>query len=329
MGTRLRSYSRGMAKPKTKPTAAEQKAPVAPAVSPSFPSLSEEAYDLAALEAVIGKPDEKIRRLLLRSFTEQTFYEWGVQTDTGNILADVPRFVSSALRILVALDAPRRALVKLQAPIFALIVGETRALESMSRDHQAVASSEGGARADREVVLKRLSGKGVALRNSALAGLRSAVGERRLELVRKAGSDASSADALVTGMNAVAAFIDEVVNKGDDDDRAALDFFVVGASCAEELRTKAAEIAEAAKVTAATGKRVSQRSLDIQDGRVLVLMDMVDRAFRQARRTDKSILLPELNRLSSFFASSSSTPVAKEGTAPVAGKVAKGDSAPA
>jgi hypothetical protein len=46
---------------------------------------------------------------------------------------------------------------------------------------------------------------------------------------------------------------------------------------------------------------VSQRELDIQDGRVLVLMDMVVRAFKLARKSDGSILLPELNRLKALL----------------------------
>ena len=227
-------------------------------------------------------------------------HEWGVQAETGNILVDMPRFVSSSLRILAGLDAARRELVLVPPRIFAVLVGEALALEAMNRDHGDVATDEDGDKAERETTLKRLSSEGVALRNRVIAGLRSAVGDERAEKVRKAASDASSSDALMTGMKAVARFIDDMLKNGTNDDKAALEEFKAGAARSAELRAKAAEVLEASTVTAGTGKRVSKRALDIQDGRVLVLVDMIHRAFRLARRSDKSILMPELNRLSSM-----------------------------
>jgi hypothetical protein len=126
-------------------------------------------------------------------------------------------------------------------------------------------------------------------------------GDAALSHVRKPASDASSPEALVKGLNAVATFIEETLKNGNADDVAALAAFQVGEGSAAELRATAAAIQEASKVTAATGKRVSKRALDMQDGRVLALIDVVHRAFRLARRSDKSILMPELNRLSPLF----------------------------
>ena len=313
-----------MAKSKTPSGAAVPKGKGAIGSNPStVPVLPDGAHTLATLEAALGKPDEGVRRLLLRNSTEQDFYEWGVSAETGNILADIPRFVSSAVRILGALDAKRRELVLVPATIFAVLVAEARVLEGMSLDHQAVTSSEVGGKSDRELTLKRLSSEGVALRNRVLTGLRNAVGDTRLEQVRKAGSDASTSDALATGLHAVAAFITQLASQGTDDDRAALDLFQVDPARAEELKKKAAEIVEAAQVTASTSKRVSKRALDIQDGRVLVLVDMVYRAFRVARRTDKSLLLPELNRLSFLFDSGGPATATKD-DASKGGKGGKG-----
>lgn len=164
----------------------------------------------------------------------------------------------------------------------------------------------------------------MAQRNRILAGLRSALGDERVEQVRKAASDASSPDALVTGMNALARLIEDTTEKASDDDRAALAAFQAGAPRAVELRKKAAEIAEASKVTAAVDKRVSKRALDIQDGRVLVLMDMIYRAFRLARRSDKSLLLPELNRLAFLFSAGGGASSAKDNAAPNDGESSGG-----
>ncbi len=100
---------------------------------------------------------------------------------------------------------------------------------------------------------------------------------------------------------AVKAFIEGVVEKGSDDDRAALDAFGVGEACAADLEAHALAVETAAPAAAGTSKRVSQRMLDVQDGRVLVLVDVILRAFRLARRREKVILLPELNRLAALF----------------------------
>ncbi len=298
-----------MAKSKTKPnTSASQ----TDASSPSFPKLADGPHDLASLAATLGEPDDAFRRLIFRNHKEQTFYEWGVQAETGNILSDMPRFVTSSLRILGGLDPARRELVLVPPEIFAVVVGESLALAAMNRDHGVVASDEDGDKTEREATLKRVSSEGVGLRNRVIAGLRSAVGEERAETVRKAANDASSSDALMTGLKAVARFIDDTLKNGTDDDKAALEGFKVAAARGAELRAKAAEILEASTVTAGTGKRVSKRALDIQDGRVLVLVEMIHRAFRLARRSDKSILMPELNRLASLFDTGASAPVAKE-----------------
>jgi hypothetical protein len=99
----------------------------------------------------------------------------------------------------------------------------------------------------------------------------------------------------------VATFIADVFENGVDDDKAALRAFGAGPARAAELEARAKAVEAAAPPAAGTGKRVSKRALDIQDGRVLVLIDLILRAFRLARRTDKSLLSPELNRLAALF----------------------------
>lgn len=319
-----------MAKPKTKSKPADPKATSGQAddkstsSSSSFPHLPEGAHDLASLRSALGEPTEAIKRILFRHQSEASFYEWGIEAETGNILADVPRFVSSALHILAALDPARRALVLIPPQTFAALVDEAVTLESMSRGHDVVATSEAGGKTDREVTLKRRMSEGVSLRDRVIGSLRSAAGDSALSQVRKPASDASSPEALAKGLNAVATFIEETLKNGNDDDAAALAAFQVGEDRAAELRAAAAAIQEASKVTAATGKRVSKRALDIQDGRVLALIDVVHRAFRLARRSDKSILMPELSRLAPLFATGGSG-AAKECGAPEGGKPVTAD----
>ena len=61
------------------------------------------------------------------------------------------------------------------------------------------------------------------------------------------------------------------------------------------------DVRDAAKVTAAPGRKVTQRALDLQDGKVLYLIEKVIRSFRAARRADPTILVPELNKIAWMF----------------------------
>lgn len=171
----------------------------------------------------------------------------------------------------------------------------------MAASHATVSDSEMEALKQREANLKKAMGQGIAVRDGAVGGLRHALGDARVASVRTAASDASTPAALAKGLRAVKTFIESAFEKGSDDDRAALDAFGVGEACAADLETHAKAVEAAAPTAAGTSKRVSQRMLDIQDGRALVLVDVILRAFRLARRQDKSILLPELNRLAALF----------------------------
>src|SRR5262249_26987706 len=80
-----------------------------------------------------------------------------------------------------------------------------------------------------------------------------------------------------------------------------LEQYGAGAACAAEIRTRASRVRQAGMVKATPGKRVTQRALDILDGRVLYLIEKGMRAFRAARRADPSILVPELNKIAWMF----------------------------
>lgn len=268
---------------------------------PAFPVLAEGIHDLAGLSAVLGKPDETFRRLLFRNHTETEFYQWGVEAASEDILEDVPRFLSSSLRILATLSPARQSMVRVPPAIFAILADETATDASMAASHATVSDSEMEALKQREANLKKAMGQGIAVRDGAVGGLRHALGDARVASVRTAASDASTPAALAKGLRAVKTFIESAFEKGSDDDRAALDAFGVGEACAADLETHAKAVEAAAPTAAGTSKRVSQRMLDIQDGRTLVLVDVILRAFRLARRQDKSILLPELNRLAALF----------------------------
>lgn len=283
---------------------------------PAFPTLPDGIHTLASLGEALGKPDEAFRGLLFRNHPESELYEWGVAATSEDILEDTPRFLTSSLRILASLPPARQAVVKLPPAIFALMADEAATDAAMLADHSTVADTEMEALKERERKAKQTMSAAIAARNSAVGGLRHALGDARVAPIRPAASDASTPVALAGGMRRVSSFITKIIEEGSDDDRTAIDAFGVGEACAEELEAHAKAVLDTTTKTAGTGKRVSQRQLDIQDGRVLVLMDIVLRAFRLARRTDKAILLPELSRLASLFDTRARAAAKENGEAP-------------
>ena len=117
---------------------------------------------------------------------------------------------------------------------------------------------------------------------------------------------------------AIAGYLTDLRKSGSEDDTDALDLWSIDAATVTSLREQAATILDAGKIVASPPRKVSQRSLDIQDGRVLTLIDMIWRAFRVARRTDRSILIPELNRILWRFETRTGAPKAAKEAAPPA-----------
>lgn len=285
--------------------------------SPAFPVLPEGPISLAGICAALGKPDEAARKLLLRPYSEEDLLAWGAAATTKDIVDDMPRFLSSALRTLQTLSPEQQKRIKLPAAIFAVAAGEAATDEAMWTEHTGVSDTEAQGQRKRESTLKEATSRAVALRNEALAGLQNALGSKRVAAVKASANDASTPDNLVAGVAKVVTFLDETRKHGSEDDQAALALFTLDEGTTADLEAAAKAVKEAAPKTAATGRKVSQRQLDLQDGRVLVLVDVILRAFRHARRSDRTILHPELNRLAALFDTKSrpaEEPAAPEGT---------------
>lgn len=276
--------------------------------NPHFPLPPTEGQDLEALHTELGKPNEELRRLVFRNEREEDLATEGARVDSLNILSDLPRFVASALRVLAGLRSEQQSLFKLPPGLFALLVDEATTLARMKFTHDAAATASAGDKADREAVLRRVMREGVARRELLVGALGHALGSEAMRRIDVLTGDASSPDNLVKGLHALASFIDGVLKDGSPDDKAALELWDAGESAADGLRGQATLVLDASRATAPAARRTSQRALDIQDGRVLLLVDHVLRAFRLARRSDRSILLPELNRIAWMFETRSPTP---------------------
>jgi hypothetical protein len=142
---------------------------------------------------------------------------------------------------------------------------------------------------------------GIAERDSVYDGLRNALGDGVIAKLDELVGTAESADKLAAGLSALAGFIEDVSKKGAKSDRLLLEQYSVGAACATSLRERASQVQKTGAVKATPGPRVTQRALDILDGRVLTLIEKGMRAFRAARRADSSILLPRLNKIAWMF----------------------------
>lgn len=271
-----------------------------PVLNP-FPTVSPAATDLPAIHAELGPPNEQLQRLVFRNVTEEALYNDGIQLDSKNIVADVPEFVTSALAILASLDPTRRAKIKVPPGLFAVIVAETVALDAMKVGHDERQLDSAGSKAEREAILRKEAREGVALREITTGALGHALSPPQMKQVQTLAGDAATPANLVNGLKAVAGYIEKIFKEGSEDDRASLTFWEVTEATATALRDRAKIVEDANKAANTNTRRVSQRELDLQDGRVLHLMDMVLRAFRLARRSDASILLPTLNKTARFF----------------------------
>jgi hypothetical protein len=286
----------------------------------SFPTVPATAHDIESLAAALGAPDAKLVRLLLRNTREDALAEWGAEVDSKNITADMPRFVVSGLGILASLDSTRRGHVNLPPGIFAALVSEAVKLDAMKVGHDAVITTNAGDKVDRETTLRGEMRAGVALRDTVIERLGNVLSGPQMEQVGIIAGDASSSSKLAAGLEAIADYLTDLRKNGSEDDTDALDLWSIDAVTVTSLREQAATILDAGKIVASPPRKVSQRSLDIQDGRVLTLVDMIWRAFRLARRTDRSILMPELNRILWMFETRTSAPKGTKEAAPPAGE---------
>ena len=275
---------------------------------------------VSSLAESLGAPDAKLVRLLLRNTREEALTEWGAEVDSKNIIADIPRFVVSSLSILASLDTARRSLVKLPPGIFAAVVAEAATLDKMKVGHEAIITSNAGDKTDRESTSRREMREGVALRDTVIERLGNVLRDDQMKQVNVLAGDASSSARLAAGLTAVADFIAAVRKDGSADDNDALDLWSLDAPTVQSLHARSTAVFEAGKIVASPPRKVSQRSLDLQDGHVLSLIDMIWSAFRLARRADRSILMPELNRILWMFEIRASAPKGAKEAAPPAGE---------
>lgn len=274
----------------------------APAASPAeVPIVSSTTITLDALARELGPADGAFAARTYAGIPEEDLVTEGTRIDSQSLIDDVPHFVASARRILGSLSEAQRAKVRMPAALLPLLVAEAGRLQAMKRSHDAAATEAAGARAALEVQGRSAMRDGIGERDLCYDGLRNALGARRMARVDAVVGRADSPESLAKGLEALASFIDETRRADPAQDAKLLEDYGVGAECAAALRTTAQRVRGVASVQIAAGRRVTQRALDLQDGRVAVVIEKILRAFRAARRVDGTILVPELNKAAWMF----------------------------
>lgn len=256
--------------------------------------------DLDALAKKLGAPDTAFASRTFRTAKEADLVDAGTEVDSQNVLDDVPRFAGSAVTIWGSLSPGQRELVRLPQPLFSLLVHEAVTLRGMKASHDAQTTDTAAGKVERETRLRAAMREGIHARDIAYDSFRNALGDGRIDELNRIVGNADGAEKLAQGLTALADLLARAA-KADPEAALSLEEYGAGPERVQALREHAKKVRELGQATATSSRRVTQRALDLQDGRVLLLIGKILRAFRAARRADATILVPELNRLARLF----------------------------
>lgn len=256
---------------------------------------------LDQLASLVGEPDEQLRNALFRRITEASLVEHGSRVDSQPILDDVPAFVSASLDSLKKLSGAQRALIKLPPGLFALLIDESRTLLRLKADHDAMlAAVAGGTRSEREAALRNAMREGLSMRNVTYNALRNVLGREGMGEVDAAAGVGDTAGKLAAGLEGLAALVRRKL-QSDPLERYLFSEFGLDEACAAQMSDCAARIRKLDEAPPPPDRVVTQRMLDLQDGRVLHLIAMVLRAYRAAHKADAAVPEPELHSTGWLF----------------------------
>lgn len=259
------------------------------------------APTLAQLASLVGEPDEQLRNAIFRRSAEASLVEHGSRIESQHLLDDVPAFVAASLDTVKRLTGPQRSLFKLPPGLFALLIDETQTLQRLKADHDAMlAAAAGGTRSEREAALRTAMREGIAMRNVTFHALRNVLGREGMDEVERASGVGDTASKLAAGLEGLAALVRRHL-AGDPLERYLLAEFGLDEACAAQLSEGAVRIRKLDEAPPPPDRVVTQRMLDLQDGRVLHLIAMVLRAFRAAHKADAAVPEPELHTIGWLF----------------------------
>lgn len=272
----------------------------------SFYSASDR-FTLDGLYTIVGSVDERVVKALFAKADQDTMFGEGLRVDSQRILDAVPRFCGQAREIWANLTPQQKRLVVGYTSEFdPVLIRETIILRDLKARHDDRFQACSGSRLRRKVEARQAAQDGITLRDQAVQSLRTMLGRTSPEWVGLEDSigTAETAEKLARGLEWLSQAMLEVRKSASPELLKLMDLTGLGADYASDLAAAAKAVrdtAAAASLTPTADTRVTQRQLDVQDGRVLYVVGLIYRAFRAANRRNPAILVPELGPLASFF----------------------------
>ena len=277
----------------------------------------EVSYSLDQLQQTLGAPSAAITTVLLGSRTDDDFLALGTSFASSDIIDSAPRFLGTAHAYFASsTPAARKRLVGISTDVFALAVSESITLRGKLRDFR---SSAGASAATRRDKLRASVSESRAKRDqvlSTLGGVVPAKGKLRDKLESSAGP-APTPEEVAVALDTLSDVVVQVLKSSSEETRGAYGAIGIDDALAESLQAQAKALRAADDV--ATGgdpsKSVSQRDLDLQDGRVLHIITHIFRAFREAHGITATVVQPPLGKLRRIATKSSSSAAPKKSPA--------------
>lgn len=262
------------------------------------PALPADAQvTLAMLVLLFGKADGGCRATHLDGRDEGELHADGAQYDSQRVLDGAVAVVVSTTRILGSLTPEQMELVTLDPAVLGVIVEESARLQDMLARHRHTSVESATARTARDAECAACRRAAITQRDVVRVGLAQALGAGAVEGFAPA-RDASDDAALAGGLDFLAGRIEAAFKGGAEATREQLTRRGLGPARARRLRALAAQLRETSVApTFAPPPAVGLRELNVQDGRVLALVDAVVDAMRAAHRANRAIALPSFGPL--------------------------------
>lgn len=285
-----------------------------PALSKNTSRSSRSTIELSLeqiAERLPSAPPEHVDALyesLLEAQPEPLLIEKGTEFRTEDILAAAPGFAAGVLAVIEKLSRRMSPLPGVGPASLALFVREAMKLRDLNLTFEQQAREIGSNVSRQRAELKLANSRALqARRGTAQALLRAVVprnsGDHEALVVasRKAGTPAAT----VASTNAVAAILERL--RQDERHRRVLDVLHYDDEHVQKLRALAADVE---RLAAGGGqlmppRSVDQKALDLQDGIVLAIMQLIWAPLRDARASGVNVSLPPVGKLARFFIRSS------------------------
>lgn len=266
---------------------------------------------LTEQRALLPAADDDLRRDELEGLPADALLKLGKRAASSDILDAMPAFVAGAWTTWNAQpDAARPRFVGFTPKYVPLLVAEALALDAL---HKRFVAQDADAVVEvgrRRRALQDAVSLGVMLRDQCARALRRKLrgDASAIEALDAATGTAGEPAKLVAGLRLVAKTLKDLRRAATPTRREHLDEVRLTDSYAAQLEDQAdaVEAAESA-ARAAVAKVVTQDALDLQDGRVLHLVDSVWRAFRDAAAFVPGLAAPPLGAMTSAVAPSLSS----------------------